>query len=94
MISEIRSIAQDAKTNIIVASNINSFKHKIKDNFVQIYREENNGYVLYYNERRRANLKFRLADFDYLIQKASSRNYNSRVFRAQMKLLPNSETEP
>ena len=34
VISEIRSIGQDAKINIIVANNINWFKHKIKNNFL------------------------------------------------------------
>ena len=37
-----------------------------------------------YNERRRVNLKFCVADFVYVIQKASRRHYNSCICSIQM----------
>ena len=40
--------------------------------------------VCTYNEGRRVNLKFRLADFIYLIQKPSRGHYNFCIFIAQM----------
>ena len=41
-----------------------------------------------YNERRRVNLKFCLADFAHLIQKPSRRYCIFSVVRAEMKKLP------
>ena len=40
--------------------------------------------VCAYNDRRRENLKFCLADFVYLIQKPSRGHYNFCIFVAQM----------